>query len=193
MRSERIVADLERPSLAGWAEPRPNDGSRKVEQACNDALIQFEPAASLQQMAGLYARYHGQLPISIARGDGYWRHLLERQAGDEFFWLGNPSQDALGYVRLSTREETLKISDYALATHDETLARRLYAAVMAMGATRGMKRVGGWLPRTATTQELFRLSVREQEITMLKSLDEGFSLDADMLAATDRFSEIDHV
>jgi hypothetical protein len=144
-------------------------------------------------MADLYAGFHARLPISIERSDDYWRHLLERQPKDEFFWFSEGRGQRLGYVRLSARDGTLRISDYALVDHDKKLARRFYSAILDMAATRGVRKAGGWLPDTPASQELFDVSPRPREITMLKPLDEGIALDADTLASTDHLCEIDHV
>ena len=180
------------PSFVGWADPD-STASESLRAAAHNSLSRFDPIAELEQMAKLYADFHGKARISIARSTDYWRHLLERQPNEEFYWL-TLSRDALAaYVCLTVRGDTLKIGDFALTSQDQDLERRLYEAVIELGRKRGMKRVGGWLPRTDVTEELFGIARRHDEITMLKALEDTIRLDTDSIALTDRFCEIDHV
>lgn len=181
------------PSLEGWidisstgTQPR-HDGPEAV------GLQRIDPAEHLATLTALYADYHERLPLAVHRGDEYWRHLLQRRPHDEFHLFIDAEGAAEAYVRLAQVDDALRITDYALRSHDATLAQRLYREVIRLGEQRGVARVGGWLPDTPGSRAMFALRPRQRELTMLKSLDDAIELTEEAIAATHHFAEIDHV
>ncbi len=175
------------PALEGWRDtslesPRPAH-----------TLIPFDPRDRLAAMRQMYAAYHGAAPLSIARDEAYWEMMLEKFADDNFYALAAGNDVWAGYVRVGRKGDAWRITDYALADQSDARAAQLYAALVALARSGGAKRVGGWLPDSAPARELFTLSPRRAEITMIKSLDAGISLSDAAVAATSRFCELDHV
>ena len=140
-----------------------------------------------------YEAYHGGASLAVARPRAYWEFTLLKQPGDEFFHLWSPAGKACGYVRLTTRGDVLRIADFALDDDDASLTEILLKLVLGLAAKRNLRGVSTWLPDWPAAHELFDFQPRPQEITMVKSLDDGIELDDATLAAAHRFCEIDHV
>ncbi len=177
------------PSLEGWRDvrsdlPMPNSTQR---------LVRVAPADHLAALSKLYEGYHGAAPLSIARDQDYWTAILAKLPDDEFHALQTPDGTWTAYVRIGRRGNDCWILDYALADDSPELAMQLYGALCPLARATGASRVGGWLPESATTKELFELASRRSEITMLKALASQQPLSAEMIHATSRFCEIDHV
>lgn len=177
------------PSFEGWRDVRGMEDKAGAERP----IIEIDAATRIDELMNLYAGYHGAAPLSIARSAAYWRALLQRFTGDEFFGLVTERGDLGGYVRLSRNDADWRIMDYALADQRTTLAERLYSATLALAARSGARRVGGWLPEDSVTRKAFELVPRRKEITMIKPLSGAYPLDDEMIAAAAQFCEIDHV
>ncbi|MCH8828729.1 MAG: hypothetical protein IID45_04030, partial [Planctomycetes bacterium] len=144
-----------------------------------------------QALATLYDSHHASMEISIDRDEAYWDYLLAKQPEDEFHLLNEPTGDPAAYVRLQADPKRLLIRDFALATNDNWSA--LLAHVVCAAADRNLPTVGGWLPNLPTSPAFARFRLREQEITMLKSLDASLVIDNAVRDAAQHFVEIDHV
>jgi GNAT superfamily N-acetyltransferase len=178
------------PSFEGWREVRPMQDKAGFGQQ----LVEIDAASHLDELMNLYTGYHGAAPLSIARDAPYWKALLRRFADDRFYALVVKGRSGWkGYLRLSRKDPAWRITDYALADQSLVWPDQLYASTFALAAHSGAERVGGWLPDIASTRKLFDLSPRRTEITMIKSLSNMHPLDDELVAATDRFCEIDHV
>ncbi|MEQ8786810.1 MAG: GNAT family N-acetyltransferase [Pirellulaceae bacterium] len=177
-------------------------GSRRAEKDDGAAawrLAACSPEQSLEALQRMYRDFHARHPIAVARNVDYWRHTLEKGAGDEFLWVVDAANERRGYVRLRRIDSAVRILDFAFAAdcvdgpdaeaNRETLLRK----VLDHAARQGAERVEGWFPDWPAAQNLFSLRPREQEITMLKSLDENIVLDDTLIACTHWFCEIDHV
>jgi predicted acetyltransferase len=177
------------PSLEGWLDPR----RVASPQTLPYQLIEFDAQQRWPELARLYTRYHGAMPISIARDDAYWKALLERFPEERFYALVDRAGGLQGYVRIGIRGVQWRITDYALADQSLELAEAFYAAAIDLAKHGGAEQVGGWLPDHPSSRQCFELHNRRTEVTMLKSLDAALPLDAEMLELASRFCEIDHV
>lgn len=177
------------PSLEGWRDPRDIQDTAEL----SHRLVEVAAASHIDELSALYAGYHGAANLSIARNEQYWKSLLQRFEDDLFFALVNQRGDWKGYVRLGRKDTAWRITDFALAHERETLAEQLYAATMTLAAQNGAVRFGGWLPDSPAARKFFGLAPRQSEITMIKSLAREHPLDAELVASTSRFCEIDHV
>ena len=88
-------------------------------------------------------------------------------------------------------EEGLIATAQSLGT--PVLAEQLYAGAIAVAGRGGAERFAGWMPDSPAAREYFELVPRRTEITMIKPLAAGFSLDDELVASTDRLCEVDHV
>jgi predicted acetyltransferase len=178
-----------RPCVASQGSVTPAES--KVECPGAYDFRQFAPADSLSILIDLYDRAHQRYPLSIARSSDYWRYLLTQNPEDEFYFLiqGKP----LGYVRLAIRQHGIVIRDVSLLDDDDETQRDLYSAVIALAQARGAERVGGWMAADAVCRELFQVSDRVQELTMIKPLVDRIKVDERHCEAARHFHEIDHV
>ncbi len=178
------------PSHCGWQDfaSVPQDAG-----ACNWHLVQFDPADELSQLEERYAAFHGLAPLAVARALDYWQHTLDKGPRHQFYWLKPPDDAAAGYVRVAIERDRLKLLDYALAADEPENWQAMYRNLVQLAASKSLAHAGGWLPDLPAARELFRIEPRRQELTMLKALDSQLVFTDSMLAAVDRFCEIDHV
>ncbi len=180
------------PSWLGWCEPRKAAANLTTELR----LTLIAPADRLGELERLYAEYHGAMPLSIARDRDYWGAILKKFASDKFYALADSAGRWLGYVRVGSKEDAWRITDFALADQSEDLAEQLYVVLASLAAQADVVRFGGWLPDSPAARKFFALEPRPAEITMIKPLRPtggGRPLDAALVAGTTRFCEIDHV
>lgn len=172
------------------------EGFRSVEDelpAPAHRLVPFAIGDRLEMVKRTYAQYHGAMPLSIERNDAYWEMMLEKFAGDMFHGLEASDGSWAGYVLVGPRDGTWRIVDYALVDGSEALAEQMYAALAAAARAAGIRRFGGWLPKSPATQALFTLVPRKTEITMIKPLAWRGDLSTEMIAGAGQFCELDHV
>jgi predicted N-acetyltransferase YhbS len=177
------------PSLEGWRDPR----DRAPASSPTYRLIAVLPQMVLPAIMKLYTLYHGAAPLSIARDSEYWAAILKKSSDDRFFALEGRDGTWAGYVRVGVKGDAWRIVDFALSSHSEDLAQSLYAALVVLARAGGACRVGGWLPDEPAAKQWFPLTPRRTEITMIKPLEWRGPLDDELIAATSRFCEIDHV
>jgi predicted acetyltransferase len=166
----------------------PPNGCRLVPVAKNEVFSERIP-----RLAAIYESDHGRRALAIERTPDYWAHLAARLPQAEHFWILDRAGQECGYVCLTTADNGLVIQDHAVRDGDVGAREALLRLVISLGRERGMGQVGGWLPSVPSVEELFTLSLRSQEITMVKSLDLALSFDEAALAAADWWQEIDHV
>ena len=142
-------------------------------------------------LATLYDNHHAAIEVSIARDAAYWEYLLAKQPDDEYYLMNEPSGDAVAYVRLRADSERLLVRDFAVTGNDNW--NLLFSHIVCNAADRNLPTVGGWLPNLPALSSFAKLSCREQEITMLKSLDISLVIDDAIRDAAQHFVEIDHV
>ena len=181
------------PSLEGVAPAR----GELPELSTAPQLAEVEGPASLDLLAKLYASYHGRFGLSFARDEEYWQAIFKKFPTDRFFACAKTDGSWRGYLRVGFTEshsgEIWRITDFALADHDDESARGLYAGLLALAQQRGALRVGGWLPDSAAARAMFTLTPRRKEISMIKPLAAGLMLDERTIAETSYLCEIDHV
>ena len=170
------------PSLEGWRDL----GDRSADFTASHRLGGFSAPVHLPDVMELYAAYHGAVPLSIARDAGYWAAMLKKLPGDEFYALEAPNGTWAGYVRIGRKDDTWRITDFALENQSKELAEGLYAAFLSLARSGGAHRAGGWLPDSPAAKKFF-------DITMIKPLASEWALGEDAIAGTSRFCEIDHV
>ena len=85
------------------------------------------------------------------------------------------------------------IQDHAVRGGDPASREALLRLVICLALDCGYPEVGGWLPAVSPVNELFTITPREEEITMVKSLDLALSFDQAAINAADWWQEIDHV
>jgi hypothetical protein len=76
---------------------------------------------------------------------------------------------------------------------DNETERGLYSAVIALAKARSVGRIGGWMPADAVCRELFEVTDRVRELTMIKPLVDRIKIDERHCFAAQHFHEIDHV
>jgi hypothetical protein len=130
-------------------------------------------------------------PFAICRTAEYGAHLDTRSSGQQRWIVENVAGGRVGGFSLLLRGDRATIEE-SFARDDDAegfVVRAILAAARELGATR----VGGWLPDTPATRAAFDVRPRDEELTMLKPLDEAVPIDAAVLAATDWLDGIDHV
>jgi len=177
------------PALQGWRKT----SAISPAAAGRFRLAPISPREHLPALMKMYADYHGGMPLSIARDADYWTMTLERFPDDTFHALVADDGAWHGYARLGRRGDDLHLTDFAMVDSNESLAEALYAAMVELGRTLGVTRVGGWLPDSEAARRYFELTPRRTEITMLKPLAWPGPLDETLIAGTSQFCEVDHV
>lgn len=161
----------------------------------------LDAPTSIETLMRVYQKDQGREPLSIARSAEYWRYLIARQPDDEFLSLVRGNENAVyGYARWKVAGDALFLRDLAVPS-DESSGRApgrsqrdlLFAGLICRASEKGLARVVGWLPDGVAERHWFRVEPRPIEITMFKPLVAGVQIDAEQLAAADRFNEIDHV
>ncbi|QDU45913.1 hypothetical protein Mal52_44100 [Symmachiella dynata] len=176
------------PASAGWRYL-----STVTKSNTDEILTEFQEADDFAAMSAMYHDYHGATPFSIRRSDDYWRAMSSKFPEDRFFWLKAEDGSNRGYVRLTPDPHGWRILDYACADQTNESLSALYQAVLSLTAGWDVDRCGGWLPNNPITNDLFEVKDRKSEITMIKSLDPALVIDDEIIAAADRFCEMDHV
>lgn len=173
------------PALQGWREPAavPTDYH----------LLGFAPAEHVAELKQLYDGHHGSARLSFARNEEYWAAMLKKFPGDKFYWLLDAADQHAGYVRIGHRDDSWRVTDFALTRPTDELAAEMYAALLNLAQRQGVQRVGGWLPDGAASRQYFDLHPRQIEVTMIKPLGATGPFDAATIEAAGRFVEIDHV
>jgi GNAT superfamily N-acetyltransferase len=172
----------------GWVDPRES----KATPSSGSCLVRFSRGEELPTLMELYDRGHVGRSLSIARSAEYWRYLFAQDSQDEFYFVEASGQRE-GYVRLGLRASGMVIRDLSLVKDTQEVKRGLYSAVIAEAKSRNVERVGGWMPAEEVSRELFDVSDRVQELTMIKPLVDRIQVDERHCQAADHFHEIDHV
>jgi predicted N-acetyltransferase YhbS len=171
----------------GWANPE-----ESIEVPEPSALIRFNASDEMPTLSDLYAGGHTRYPLSIARSADYWRYLLCQNPLDEFYFVTAGSR-RVGYVRLGIRPGQILIRDLSLLEDTEATERGLYSGVIALAKARGAAQVGGWMPADPVCRELFAVTNRVKELTMIKPLVDRIKIVDRHCEAAAHFHEIDHV
>ncbi len=177
------------PAFSGWCDLRDTSPPRTGRQR----LAQVAPQSHLLALMRLYADYHGATPLSIARNAEYWSMTFKKAPDDRFYALVASGGHWAGYVRIAAKGHDWRITDFALADQSDELADSLYGALAALARAEGAERFGGWLPDSSAAKNFFKMAPRQVEITMIKPLAWQGEFTSEMIAATGRFCEIDHV
>jgi GNAT superfamily N-acetyltransferase len=153
----------------GWTDPQ---STGEAAGALRVRLQQFDPVSRLSTMAELYERSHAALSFWIVRSPSDWQELLSRFPDDEYYFAESAAGERLGYIRVSVRGagDELNIWDFALIEQNESTERALLTALLRLAQSRGIKRVGGWMPAGPAHRALFQISERTRELTMVKPL-----------------------
>ena len=178
------------PAWEGWVELH---GTPPSDEDDGWRLARFEPRGRLDELMRQYAAYHGAAPLAVARSPSYWEVVLAKSPADEFHWLMAPNGETMGYARLGRLGDALKIADYALAHDDESLLARLYDQMVQLaGETRpgSRRRVASRYSGRALPVSPATAPPRNHHGQVVAP---DLALDDSLLAAADRFCEIDHV
>lgn len=174
----------------GWIEP----GQLRLDPDVKlITLAAVSPAEFRPWIEKLYGAYHAEISISVARDRDYWDYIFAKGARDQFFRLPGTSGRDVGYMHLGVRDNAANIRDWAVADHSAESARCLFTAVIRRARESGLSRIGGWLPESPVTKNLFELKPRTRELTMLKPLSGEAHIDEQVLRAAQHLREIDHV
>ena len=184
------------PAHCGWtstasARATSDDANGGLQLVPVDAAVTF--AEQVPTHAALYDSDHACRPLAIERTTEYWLHLAARHPSTARYWLVAPSGDRCGYAWLRSEGQDLILDDHAVRDGEQGAREALFRQTILVAARRGFARAGGWFPACEPAESLFELAPRQDEITMLKPLDEGVTLDDAVLAAADWLQEIDHV
>ncbi len=166
------------PAADGGLEPVP----------AGEAFSQRVP-----RLAEIYASDHGRRALAIDRTPEYWEHLAARQPRAEQFWFVDRAGRESGYVWLTTADQKMVLQDHAVRGGDAENREMLMRLVISLAHQRGLTQVGGWMAAGPPMAELFTISPRKDEITMVKPLDLSLSIDGATIDSTDWWQEIDHV
>lgn len=173
------------PALQGWRVPA-------AVTTCY-RLAGFSPEEHVNELMQLYNGDHGAAPLSFARNAEYWGAMLKKLPGDAFYWLLDAEDQHAGYMRIGHKDDSWRVTDFAIAHPSDEIAAQMYAALLNLAQQHDVRRVGGWMPNSAGARQYFDLQPRQSEITMIKPLGATGPLDAETIAAVGRFVEIDHV
>ena len=172
----------------GWLNPAESKAERPV--MCE--LRQFQAAEELSTLIDLYDRAHRRFPLSIARSSRLLALLCSLKIREDEFYFVEPSGSRWA---MSGWGSGLTESSYETSRCWTTMMneRDLYSAVIALAKERGAERVGGWMPADAVCRELFEVTDRVKELTMIKPLVDRIKIDERHCLAAQHFHEIDHV
>jgi|HubBroStandDraft_4_1064222.scaffolds.fasta_scaffold120428_1 predicted N-acetyltransferase YhbS len=176
------------PAKQGWADL--SSAPRDLPEPC--ILRRIDALEVIPELSEIYDRAHAGLALSIARSSEYWRYLITQRLEDEFYFAERAGK-RVGYLRVVNRPHGLLLRDLAIVDETEQVERGLYAAVIGLAVARGVERVGGWMPADTVSRELFSVTDRVKELTMLKPLVERIHIEDRHRAAAEHFHEIDHV
>jgi predicted acetyltransferase len=176
------------PAKQGWADLSP--APRDLPEPCT--LRRIDALEVIPELSEIYDRAHASRALSIARSSEYWRYLITQRPEDEFYFAERAGK-RVGYLRVVNRPHGLLLRDLAMIDETEDVERGLYSAVIGLAVARGAQRVGGWMPADAVCRELFTITDRVKELTMLKPLVERIHIEDRHRAAAEHFHEIDHV
>jgi predicted N-acetyltransferase YhbS len=171
----------------GWVNP-----AESTEGLEPSALIRLSAGDEMPTLSDLYAGGHTRYSLTIARSADYWRYLLNQNPLDEFYFVSAGSRH-VGYVRLGIRPERIVIRDVSLLEDTDAAERGVYSAVIALAKARGAAQVGGWMPADPVCRELFAVTDRVKELTMIKPLVDRIKIVDRHCQAAAHFHEIDHV
>ncbi len=153
-------------------------------------LAPFDPMKEIASLQETYTRRHAALPFAIARTEDYWDYLIRKSPTNLYYWVLDAQNRQQGYVCLKPDGREIVIEDFALA---EELEPQLISAVLRHTQAAGFHQVGGWLPETPAFADVFSLTPRPTEQTMLKMLRGARKIDPELRRAASRLHEIDHV
>ena len=136
---------------------------------------------------------HGRRALAIEKDAWLLAHLAARLPRAEHFWLVDRAGQECGYVWLTVADHGMVIQDHAVRGGDPASREALLRLVICLALDRGYPEVGGWLPAVSPVNELFTITPRKEEITMVKSLDLALSFDQAAIDAADWWQKIDHV
>jgi predicted N-acetyltransferase YhbS len=176
------------PSREGWCDLRSMERGEGASK-----LLEFDGPAQLDEMSAMYHGYHGAAPLSIQRPAGYWQVMFAKSDRDRYFWLLGTEGKHRAYARLTPDPHGYRISDYACADDDEQTLTDLYRTLQSAASGWNIQRLGGWMPDHPVAHECFEITDRSTEITMIKPLNPQLAIDNDLITATNRFCELDHV
>jgi len=178
------------PSWKAWAATDPvSPGTDERSWA----LQRFSASRALPELREIYRAYHGAYPLAVARPLDYWEYTLQKQPGDEFYWLKDPASQTQGYVRVTGMGGAWQVSDFAVRRERPDSLRLLFMLVIDLAGQKGKTGVEGWLPDEPAIRSLFDLQARTQSVTMVKPLEAGLKIEERHLKTADRFCRIDHV
>ena len=175
------------PASCGWRaveKPSAVDPAR---------LREFTGAEEIDRLAALYDADHGQRPMSVVRDRTNWAVAIAQFPQDRFFWLEEDGHSPRAYARVRAKDGALRIVDSALAPEARGGEEAFYTALLSQARSAGLKRLGGWLIDSVVGRSFFDEETRSEEIPMIKLLTSAGKLDAECMAASAGFCELDHI
>lgn len=141
-----------------------------------------------------YDRLTAKWPLVIARPDEYREHLFRREPNQTYHLVENRGECVGVFILAPSQEPSVRrLLEFVCRDSFEEHVCILCSAVVGAAAEAGVDTVVGWVPNVPGVQEVFEVELRDDELTMLKSLSDDVALDEELLRATDWFHEADHV
>ena len=175
------------PALCGWRAVEKLSAVEPVR------LREFVGAEEIERLAALYDADHRQRLMSVVRDRTNWEVAIAQFPQDRFFWLEEDSRSPTAYARVRAKDGALRIVDSALAPEARGSEEAFYTALLSEARSAGLRRLGGWLIDSAVGRSFFDEEARSDEIPMVKRLTSTDTVDAECIAATAGFCELDHV
>ena len=150
-----------------------------------------DKSADIDAVADIYDAYHCQEGFAVRRDAEYWQYLLKKRPKDDLFWMCSPAGERVGYGRLESAGDEVRVTDFGMADSNADLAPLWRLAGQRAKAINPEAQFGGWLPDDASLKTVFDFEPKPAEISMIKPLGNN-QINSSALASCHRLCEVDH-
>ena len=178
------------PSRTGWFITK--DWSEERLSSAPELEV-IDPRLELQALMALHQPTVFKRPIGVVRDEAYWDYTFRKFPNDEFWVMRNSEAELTGFVRVAISDGIAQIVDWICLEDQPELIQSLLLGMAKLAKTRGLEKIGGWLPDCPVVRELVELVDRPKQLTMFKPLDQSLELDPEILETANYFTLIDHV
>ena len=156
-------------------------------------LQDFQPCEHRSALDACYRSWQSGLPASIERSPEYWNYLIGKAREDRFVWLLDASGRQRGYAVLASGTQTSLLREVVVDQHDAELTGILLQLVADALAQQQLAPLQAWVPSIQPFVDLFDMSQRTVEITMLKWNAAGGLMPSAEREGLQWLQELDHV
>ena len=180
------------PSWRGCWRQSGND-QLQADQYSGYALREFTPLEHLDSLDACYSSWQSGLQLSIERDAGYWRYLVGKAREDRFVWLVDSTGRERGYAVYAPGLQSTGLREVVVEQRDPEWTRVLLTLLAAKLSKQKAAALEGWIPRAGPFLDLFHVTDRTAEITMVKWIAAESQEPPVWLNDTQWLQELDHV